>query len=50
MHTHIMGYRLVCERHSVREYYGTIAEAKAAKIQHQREGCLEAEIKKPGQR
>jgi hypothetical protein len=46
-----MGYRLVCERHELREYYNTIAEAKAARVQHQREErCLEAEIKKPGQR
>lgn len=46
----VMGYRLVCERHNVKQYYNTIAEAKAARIQHQREGCLEAEIKKPGQK
>ena len=45
-----VGYRLVCEQHNLKEYYNTIAEAKAAKIQHQRQGCLEAEIRKPGQR
>jgi hypothetical protein len=45
-----MGYRLVCERHKVKEYYNTMLEAKAAQIQHKRSGCLESEIKKPGQR
>lgn len=45
-----MGYRLICERHGLKEFYNTLMEAKAAQIKHQREKCLESEIKKPGQK
>ena len=44
-----MGYRVICERHRLKQFCGTMTEAKAVQIQHRRqEGCLEAEIKKPG--
>lgn len=45
-----MGYRVVCERHNLKQFYNTLMEAKTAQNQHKREGCLESEIKKPGQK
>ncbi len=43
-----MGYRVICERHSLKQFCSTMSEAKAIQIQHRRQGgCLEAEIKKP---
>jgi hypothetical protein len=46
-----MGYRVICERHSLEQFCITMSEAKAVQIQHRRqEGCLEAEIKKPRRR
>jgi hypothetical protein len=46
-----MGYRVICERHSLEQFCSTMSEAKAVQIQHRRkEGCLEAEIKKPRRR
>jgi hypothetical protein len=45
-----MGYRVVCVRHDLRQFCSTMAEAKSVQVQHRREGCLEAEIKKPGTR
>ncbi|AIF83562.1 hypothetical protein NTE_01499 [Candidatus Nitrososphaera evergladensis SR1] len=45
-----MGYRVICERHNLKQFCNTIMEAKAVQSQHKREGCLESEIKKPGQR
>ena len=45
-----MGYRVICERHNLKQFCNTMMEAKAVQIQHKREGCLESEIKKPGQR
>lgn len=43
-----MGYKVICERHSLKEFCATMSEAKALQIQHRRQGgCLEAEIKKP---
>ena len=46
----IMGYRVMCDRHGLKQFCSTMAEAKSMQIQHRREGCLEAEIKKPGQK
>ncbi len=45
-----MGYRVVCERHNLKQFCSTMLEAKSVQRQHAREGCLESEIKKPGQR
>ena len=45
-----VGYRVVCERHNLKQFCQTMMEAKAVQNQHKREGCLESEIKKPGQR
>jgi hypothetical protein len=45
-----MGYRVVCERHNLKQFCNTMMEAKSVQTQHKREGCLEAEIKKPGQK
>jgi flagellar basal body rod protein FlgG len=43
-----MGYRVICERHSLKQFCSTMSEAKAVQTQHRRQGgCLEAEIKKP---
>jgi hypothetical protein len=43
-----MGYRVICERHSLKQFCNTMSEAKAVQVQHRRQGgCLEAEIKKP---
>jgi hypothetical protein len=42
-----MGYRVVCERHNLKQFCTTMTEAKSVQVQHRREGCLEAEIKKP---
>jgi len=43
-----MGYRVICERHSLKQFCSTMGEAKAIQMQHRREDrCLEAEIKKP---
>ena len=45
-----MGYRVVCERHNLKQVCNTMMEAKSVQTLHKREGCLEAEIKKPGQK
>ena len=45
-----LGYRVVCERHNMKQFCNTMMEAKSVQNQHKREGCLEAEIKKPGQK
>lgn len=42
-----MGYTVICERHELKQYCTTMAEAKSIQVQHRREGCLESEIKKP---
>jgi len=42
-----VGYRVICERHNMKQFCSTMAEAKSVQVQHRREGCLEAEIKKP---
>lgn len=45
-----MGYRVVCQRHNLKQFCSTMGEAKSVQVQHQRDGCLEAEVRKPGQR
>jgi hypothetical protein len=42
-----MGYSVICERHNLKQFCTTMLEARSVQALHKREGCLEAEIKKP---